>query len=96
MVGAGKARADVDYENYLKELDAEHLEVLAELGLRNKDVRERTLLQLTEMTAVKLKEVQAADWPNELKDATVNELFELRKRFAAEMMKELGGDSSQP
>ncbi len=87
------ARADVDFEAYIKKLDQEYLEVWAELGLRNKDVRERTLIQLTETTAAKLKEVQAADWPKELKDEAINELFALRKRFAAEMMKELGSDT---
>ncbi|HEV7473685.1 MAG TPA: hypothetical protein VGN90_06540 [Pyrinomonadaceae bacterium] len=87
-----KARADVIAEEYLKELDARQLEMLAELGLRNKDTRERALLKLTDTTAARVKEVQEKDWPQQLIADTMQELFKLRKRVVAEMMKELGGD----
>jgi hypothetical protein len=86
-----KARADVIAGEYLRELDARQLEMLAELGLRNKDTRERALLELTEMTAAKLREVQDKDWPAELVRDTIGELLALRKRVVAEIMKELGG-----
>lgn len=91
MVQSQKARADVDYKIYIEKLDQEYLEIWASLGLRNKDVRERTLFQLSEMTAARLREVQDADWPRELKDATISDLFAVRERFVAEIMKELGG-----
>ncbi len=42
------------------------------------------------MTAKKLKEVQARDWPESLKDSVINDLIALRQRFSDEMMKELG------
>lgn len=86
-----KARADVIAGEYLRELDARQLEMLAELGLRNKDTRERALLELTEMTAAKLREVQDKDWPAELIRDTIGELLALRKRVVSEIMKELGG-----
>ena len=89
-----KARADVIAEEYLKELDARQLEMLAELGLRNKDTRERALLKLTDTTAARVKEVQEKDWPEQLVKDTLLELFTLRKRVVAEIMKELGGDHS--
>lgn len=89
-----KARADVIAEEYLKELDSRQLELLTELGLRNKETRERALLELTEMTAAKLREVQTKDWPEELMRDTISKLLALRKRVVGEMMKELGGDYS--
>jgi len=84
------ARDDVDYAAYQKQLDQEYLEVLAELGLRNKSVREQTLIKLTDMTAARLKEVQEKDWPQALKDSVIDDLIALRQRFSDEMMKELG------
>jgi len=87
-----KTRADVVAEEYLKELDARHMEVMDELGLRNKETRERTLVTLTDQTVAKIKEVQAKDWPPSMIADTMNELHKLRKRFIAEMMKEVGGD----
>ena len=85
-----KAEADVVAKEYLKELDSRQLEILARMGLRNKETRERALFDLTEMTATKLKEVQKADWPPELKTDTINQLFVLRARYVTEMMEELG------
>lgn len=85
-----KARSHLVAEEYLKELDAKHLEVLSQIGLRNKDTRERGLLQLTDMTVARIKEVHEKDWPPELVRETIEELFALRKRYVAEMMRELG------
>lgn len=87
-----KAHTDVLAEEYLKELDSKHLAVLSEFGLRNKETRERALIELTDATAAKLREVQEKDWPEELIHDTIVQLFALRKRVVAEMMKELGED----
>lgn len=87
-----KTRADVVADEYLKELDARHMAVMDELGLRNIETRAQTLLKLTDQTVAKVKEVQERDWPQPMIEETVNELFKLRKRFIAEMMKEAGGD----
>lgn len=85
-----KSRADVVAEEYLKELDAKHLEVLAELGMRNKETRERALIALTDQTVIKVREVMSKDWPEELIQETLQELFTLRKRVIAEILRELG------
>lgn len=90
-----KARADVLAEEYLQQLDARQLEVLSELGLRNKETRERALVELTEMTVAKLREVQDKDWPDEIRRDTIEELLGLRKRAVAEMMRELGGERDE-
>ena len=87
-----KSRADVLAEEFLKDLDTQHLAVLTEFGLRNKETRERALIDLTEATAAKLREVQEKDWPLELVQDTIKQLFTLRKRVVAEMMEELGGE----
>ena len=87
-----KTRADVVADEYLKELDARHMAVMDELGLRNIETRAQTLLKLTDQTVAKVKEVQGKDWPQPMIEETVNELFKLRKRFIAEMMKEAGGE----
>ncbi len=84
-----KARADVMADEYLKELDAKHLKVLSDLGLRNKETREAALLRLTESTVERLKEVQNKDWPPSLIDETIQEIFALRKRAVAEIMNEV-------
>ena len=90
VVMGQNARDDVNYAAYQKQLDQEYLEVLAELGLRNKSVRERALIDLTDMTANRLKEVQEKDWPTSLKESVIDDLIALRQRFSDEMMKELG------
>ena len=84
------AQADVIATEYLKQLDAQQLDILTKLDLKNKATRERALFDLTEMTAARLREVQNTDWPPELKADTVGQLFLLRTRYVAEMMKELG------
>ncbi len=87
-----KTQADVLAKEYLSELDARHLEVLTEIGLRNKDTREKALLELTDRTVEKLREVQAKDWPEALIEDTIDKLLGLRQRLVDEILEELGGD----
>lgn len=87
-----KVRADVLAEEFLKELDSKHLAVLTEFGLRNNETRARALIELTEKTASKLREIQEKDWPDALIAETITQLLGLRMRVVAEIMKELGGD----
>lgn len=85
-----KSRADVTADHFLKELDAQHLEVLAELGMRNKQTREQSLIDLTEQTCQRIREVQEKDWPPQLVEETLQQLLGLRKRYIAEILAELG------
>lgn len=89
-----KTQIDVQAEEFLRELDARHLELLTEIGLRNKDTREKALIELTERTVEKLRDVQSRDWPPSLIEETVQDLFELRKRLVREVMEELGREHS--
>lgn len=90
-----KIQIDVYAEQFLKDLDARHLEALTEIGLRNKDTRERTLIELTDQTAQKLKTVQDKDWPEALILETIDDLNALRKRLVAEIMQELGSEQNE-
>jgi hypothetical protein len=89
-VSVSNARADLVAEEYLKGLDAEHLEVLADLGLRNTRTRAESLKSVTDMIVQQMKEVQEKDWPAALIDSTIDELLALRARTCAELMRELG------
>ena len=88
--GLRKTEISVLAEEFLKDLDARHLEVLAEIGMRNKGTREAALVNLTEQTVEKLKDVQQRDWPESLVRDTVRDLLELRERLVREIMEELG------
>ena len=85
-----KAKADVQAEEYLQQLDAEHLAVLSEMGLRNKETRERALLRLTQSTVDRIKEVQDMDWPESMIKETMTQILALKKRGVDEIMSELG------
>lgn len=89
-LSVSNARADLVAEEYLKGLDAEHLEVLAGLGLRNTRTRAESLKAVTDMIVQQMKEVQEKDWPEALIDSTLDELLTLRERTCAELMRELG------
>lgn len=88
-----KAETHVQAEEYLKELDAQNLEVLAEIGLRNRETRERALIELTERTSATIAEVQEKNWPQALIEDTIEQLFALRRRLIREIMEELGAQS---
>ena len=89
-VTVSNARADRIAEEFLKKLDSEHIQVLKELGLRNADTRATALIEVRDMIAAKLLEVQSKKWPNELVGRTIDDLFDLEKRVCAELMRELG------
>jgi len=90
-VTVSNARADRIAEEFLKQLDAEHIEILKDLGLRNADTRARALIEVRDMISTRLAEVQGKNWPAALVDRTINDLIDLEKRVCSEMMRELGG-----
>jgi len=63
---------------------------LKDLGLRNAETRASALIEVRDMIAAKLGEVQKKKWPQPLVDRTIDDLLDLEKRVCAEMMKELG------
>ncbi len=90
LVRVQKVQADVVAEEYLRRLDARKLDVLTELGIRNVSTRQSALVELTNTTVSKIKEVQAMDWPEPLKDQTIHDILALLKRFNSQVMEELG------
>ncbi len=89
-VTVSNARADRIAEEFLKKLDSEHIQVLKDLGLKNAETRARALIEVRDMIAAKLMEVQGKRWPQQLVDRTIDDLVDLEKRVCTEMMKELG------
>jgi hypothetical protein len=89
-VSVSHARADRTAEEFLKKLDSEHIQILKDLGLRNAETRASALIEVRDMIAAKLGEVQKKKWPQPLVDRTIDDLLDLEKRVCAEMMKELG------
>lgn len=87
-----KTETDVIAEEYLKELDARHMEVMNDLGLRNIDIRNRTLEKLNDQYVAKIKEIRGKDWPPDVIAETLELMSKLRMRFIAEMMTEVGLD----
>jgi len=90
-----RTQIDVLAEEFLKDLDSRHLAVLNEIGLRNMDTRLNALMELTDQTTQKLREVLAKNWPQSLIDETIQNIDVLRKRMVHDIMKELDADSTK-
>jgi hypothetical protein len=95
QVRVGKTQVSVAAEEYLKILDAKHLEVLAQLGMRNAATRWKAVTDLTDMAVAQVQEVENKNWPEQLITDTVAKIFALRERVAAEIMRELGIEHSK-
>jgi hypothetical protein len=90
-----KTKVDLQAEEYLKTLDARHLEVLGQLGVRNAATRWQAIMELNDLAVAKIKEVQDKQWPDSLIDDTITQILSLRKRVAAEVMRELGAENPE-
>ena len=88
---ARKSQIDVQVEEYIKQLDASHLSVLAELGLKNVDTRLAAVHRLGDLVAAAVKKMTEADWPEHMKQKAINDAFALHDREHAKFMEELGG-----
>ncbi len=89
-----KTRVDVAAKEYLERLDAKHLELLAQFGMRNAATRWKAVTDLTDMAVVQVRQVQGKEWPEPLVKDTISKIFALRERVAGEIMKELGIEHS--
>lgn len=87
-----KSKLDLQAEEYLKSLDAQHLEVLGQLGIRNAATRWKAITELTDLAVAKIKEVQEKQWPESLIDETISQILSLKNRVAAEVMREFGAE----
>jgi len=89
-----KAESTMVAEQFLRNLDQQHLEYLTSLGLRNLETRQRALIEVADQTTKTLKDMKDKDWPPQLIDKTIQGIFELHERFFAKTMEELGKDKS--
>jgi hypothetical protein len=87
-----KTKVGMIAEEYLKNLDAKHLEVLEELGIRNVAKRWKAVTDLNDMAVSKINEVQTKKWPDSLIDETIAQILATRKRVVGEILKELGSE----
>lgn len=87
-----KSKLDLQAEEYLKSLDAQHLEVLGQLGIRNAVTRWKAIMELNDMAVAKIKEVQEKQWPESLIDETIGQILAVKNRVAAEVMREFGAE----
>lgn len=85
-----KIEIDNRVGEYLTTLDAEHLKVLAELGLRNVDIRLAACKRLGDLVDAAVKEATATDWLDEMKQKAIDGAFALYHREHAKIMEELG------
>jgi hypothetical protein len=83
------AEARQQAEQYLARIDTEYIQYLAALGMRNVDERQRMLIRLHEQTSTNLKQVLDADWPEKLRERSIDQIMELHDRFAAKLTREL-------
>lgn len=70
-----KSKLDLQAEEYLKSLDAQHLEVLGQLGIRNPESHWKAIMELNDMAVAKIKEVQEKQWPESLIDETIGQIL---------------------
>ena len=87
-----KAKADVLADEFLRELDAQHLKVLGELGLKNTETRIAALAKLNQVIVDRVSEIQGKDWPESMIAETIDSIFELQRRGRDEILNELGSD----
>jgi F0F1-type ATP synthase membrane subunit b/b' len=87
-----KTKLDLQAEEYLKSLDAQHLEVLGQLGIRNAATRWKAIMELNDMAVAKIREVQEKQWPESLIDETVSQILAVKNRVAGEVMREFGAE----
>ncbi|KAA3609179.1 MAG: hypothetical protein DWQ01_10195 [Planctomycetota bacterium] len=92
-VQIGKAQLEVQANEYLRDLEAKHLEALAEIGIRNEDARARALIKLNDSTVVRLREVEQKDWPETMIRETIAKILSRQKQTSEKIMAELGGPS---
>lgn len=85
-----EGQTDQVVKSFFYKLDQKNMEMLAELGLRNLEARQKVLMQITEMTASKVQEAQGKNWPKDFIDDTLQQLWNLRMQTIAEIMKEPG------
>lgn len=85
-----KAESTMVADQFLRNLNAQHLEYLTTLGLQNEGVRSRAVIALNDQTSATLKEIQTRDWPEPLITSAINGILDRQRRFMERLVNELG------
>ena len=86
-----KAKTDAASQHYLDALNEHHREAMAHVEVRKQKTVLDAILQRGNMTAAKIRQVEKADWPQAMKDVTIQDLLKLYDLSIREMMKQLDG-----
>jgi len=81
-----KGRIDLVANKYLYQLTQEYLQDMAVMGLSNEGARTKTLFALNDQTTKALLEAQAAQWPDTLKNKTINSIMKRYEDFSNGLM----------
>ena len=82
------AEIELEAEQYLQEINRQHLEFLTQIDFANVDTREKGLIQLGRQTSEMLKKVIEEDFPPSIREQTIAGMMDLQKRHFAKLMKE--------
>jgi hypothetical protein len=85
-----KAETTLLADQFLSSINAQHLAFLADLGLTNEGARAKALVKLADQTTETLKEIEERDWPEAIRDQTINGVLERNERFFKKLVNELG------
>lgn len=87
-----KTEATVTADRFLKELDLQFQEVVQALGIRNEAIRRETMKKLNDETARDLEEIINKDWPDFMKNETIDAINRRWHQFLGNLMKDVSGD----
>ena len=87
-----KIEATVTADRFLKELDLQFQEVVQGLGIRNEAIRRETMKKLNDDTTRDLKEIMNKDWPDSIKNETIDAITYRWRQFLRNLMKDVSGD----
>lgn len=83
-----KSKSDLHLQEYLAELDSEHLRILGQFDVKNLEQRARTIADLNDRFVRLVKEAREKDWPPFLIHETMKHLTELRARIVTQILED--------
>ena len=88
QVKVAKTQISITAEELLNELDVKHLEIMSQLGMRNMAIRQKMVADASEQTVAAIREVEAKDWPDQLKMDVITKAIDLKEKFVNKIMAE--------
>jgi len=89
---AKKEQIGREAQQFITELDRRHLEFLAEIGLKNKAIRESTLIKLADQTKDSLSELESrratGTYPDFLINETIEAIINVHRKFFEKLQRD--------